>query len=98
MAAYFVANYRVTNPEGYANYVPVVGPTLAAHGAEVLAADSAGEVVEGEPRDVTVVLKFASKEAARAWYNSPEYQDVVHFRTDNSEGHAVIVDGFVRPE
>ena len=40
MAAYLIANYRITNPEAYRAYPPAVLPTLATHGAEVLAADS----------------------------------------------------------
>lgn len=95
MAAYLVANYRITKPDAYGAYPPAVVPTLAAHGAEVLAADYESEVVEGEPSSVTIVLRFPSKEAARAWYHSPEYQKIVHLRTDNSDGFVVFADGFV---
>ncbi len=97
MAAYLVANYRITKAESYGAYPPAVMPTLAAHGVEVLVADYESEVVEGQPSSVTIVLKFASKEAARAWYDSPEYQEIVHLRTDNSEGFLVFADEFVMP-
>jgi uncharacterized protein (DUF1330 family) len=97
MAAFLVANYRITNAESYGAYPPAVLPTLASHGVEVLVADYESEVVEGQPSSVTIVLKFASKEAARAWYDSPEYQEIVHLRTDNSEGSVVFADGFVMP-
>jgi uncharacterized protein (DUF1330 family) len=36
------------------------------------------------------VLKFDSTEAAKAWYNSEEYQAVVGKRLAASEGFAVI--------
>lgn len=52
-----------------------------------------GEVMEGEPNPVTVILKFPSKDAMKAWYNSPEYQAVIGLRTDNSEGTMVVIDG-----
>lgn len=94
MAAYLVANYRITDAESYKAYPPAVLPTLAAHGAEVLAADYDSEVVEGKPASVTVVLRFPSKEALRAWYDSPEYQEIIHLRTDNSEGFVVFADAF----
>ena len=97
MAAFLVANYRITNAESYGAYPPAVFPTLASHGVEVLVADYESEVVEGQPSSVTIVLKFASKEAARAWYDSPEYQEILHLRTDNSEGFLVFADGFVMP-
>jgi uncharacterized protein (DUF1330 family) len=97
VAAYLVANYRITNPEAYAAYPPAVIPTLLAHGAEVLVADYASEVLEGQPSSVTIVLKFPSKEAARAWYDSPEYREIVGLRTDNSEGFVLLTDAFVMP-
>ena len=97
MAAYFVVSYKITNPEGYEPYVPAVIPTLQAHGCDILVADYESEVFEGEPLPVTIVLKFASREAARTWYNSPEYQAIKHHRTDNSVGTCVLVDEWVAP-
>jgi uncharacterized protein (DUF1330 family) len=97
MAAYLVANYRITNSEAYGAYPPAVIPTLAAHGAEILVADYETEVVEGQASSVTVVVKFSSKVAARAWYDSPEYQKIVHSRIDNSEGFVVFTDEFAMP-
>ena len=97
MSAYFIASYRITDPAGYEPYVPAVIPTLQAHGCEVLVAEHSSEAVEGAPGEVTIVLKFASKEAGRASYNSPEYQAIKHLRTDNSEGTAVVVDQWVPP-
>ena len=44
-----------------------------------------------------VVLKFSSKEALRTWYDSPEYQQIIHLRTDNTEGHVVFAEEFVMP-
>jgi uncharacterized protein (DUF1330 family) len=39
-------------------------------------AGPSGDVREGEPGVHTVVLRFASKEAAQGWYDSPEYQAI----------------------
>ena len=97
MAGYLIATYDITNPEAYPAYVAAVGATLAGSGAEVLVADYNSDMVEGKPAKVTVVLKFASKTAALAWYNSAAYQAVVHQRTSNSVGAMVLVDGFVPP-
>ena len=98
MSAYFIASYRITDPAGYEHYLPAVMPTLQTAGCEVLAADYASQAIEGAPGEVTVILKFASKEAALAWYNSPEYQAIKHLRTDNSEGTAVLVDQWSPPQ
>ena len=97
MSAYFIASYRITDPTGYESYVPAVMPTLLTADCEVLAADYASQVIEGAPGEVTVILKFASKAAAMAWYNSPEYQAIKHHRIDNSEGTAVLVDQWSPP-
>lgn len=97
MPAYAVVNYRITNPESYEAYPPAVIPILKAHGAKILAADFDSEIVEGDAGHVTVVLEFPSKDAAHAFYDSPEYQEIAHHRTDNSVGMFTIVDGFVAP-
>jgi uncharacterized protein (DUF1330 family) len=93
MAGYFIANYTITNQSGYKEYVAAVGPGLEAHGAEFIVVDRASELLEGSAGQVTVVLRFATKAAANAWYESPEYQAIKHLRTDNTEGVAVISDG-----
>ena len=97
MSAYLVFNYTVTNPEEYQAYPPAAMPTLAGHDVEVLVADYASEVKEGSPGPVTVLLRFASKEAALAWYQSPEYEAIMHHRTDNADCAVVLCDGFVMP-
>lgn len=97
MAAYAVASYTVTNPEAYQSYGSAVAPILAAHQVEIVAFDNHSDTVEGSPGQTTVIMRFASKEAARAFYESEEYKAIAHFRTDNSEGSIVICDEFVMP-
>ncbi len=98
MTAYLIASYRITDPTGYEPYVPAVVPQLMAADCEILVADYASHAVEGAPSDVTVVLKFESKETAMAWYDSPEYQAIKHLRTDHSEGNMVLVNQWTPPE
>jgi uncharacterized protein (DUF1330 family) len=93
MAGYFVANYTITNLGEYKEYLAAVGPTLEAHGAENIVIDRDSELLEGSAGQVTVVLRFATKAAAEAWYESPEYQAIRHLRTDNTEGIGVIAEG-----
>ena len=90
MAAYMVFNYRITDQDAYQPYLGKVVDTLKAHGAEILVADFESEVIEGDPGHVTVVLRFESKDAARGWFESPEYKAIVGLRTDNSTGIAVL--------
>ena len=97
MSAYFIASYRITDPAGYQSYVPAVMPTILASGCEVIAADYASQAIEGAPGEVTVILKFPSKAAALAWYDSPEYAAIKHHRLDNSDGIAMLVDQWTPP-
>ena len=97
MASYLVANYEVTHPEGYSAYLATVGATIGAHGGKILVAGPDSTAVEGNPGAVTVVLQFASRETLQAWYDSPEYQEIIHLRTDNTEGFMVFADEFVVP-
>lgn len=89
MAEYLVANFKVLNSEGYKTYLRTVVPTLKAYDAEILVAEYQSEALEGEPGPITMVFKFASKEMLYGWYNSPEYQKIIHLRADSTEGIAV---------
>ena len=97
MASYLVANCKIINQEGYAQYIAAVAPTIFSHGGKILAAGPGSVAVEGNPEPVTVILEFPTREALQGWYDSPEYQQIIHFRTDNSEGTVVFADEFVMP-
>lgn len=91
MAAYFIAQYVVKDPALYQEYSAGAGPTLQAAGGELVSFDVAAETVEGTPPGPqTVIIKFDSTEAAKAWYESPEYQAVVGKRLKATEGFAII--------
>jgi len=91
MAAYFIAQYVVKDPKLYREYQAGAGPTIQKAGGEVVAFDAATETVEGTPAgSYTVIVKFESTEAAKAWYRSPEYQAVVGKRLAATQGFAVI--------
>ena len=94
MKAYWIAHVTVTDPEAYAGYQALAPAAFAAHGARFLARGGAHEVMEGPSLDRHVVIEFPSREAAEAWYHSPEYQAILPHRKANSEGHIAIVDGF----
>jgi uncharacterized protein (DUF1330 family) len=90
MSAYLVANCRITNQDGFRRYLQQ-DHALAKYGGEVLAADLASDPVEGKPAPRTVIIRFESKEAARGWYESAEYQAIVHYRLDNSEDSILLI-------
>lgn len=91
MAAYFIAQYAINDPALYREYQIAGAKTVQAHGGEVVAFDTAAETIEGQPPGpVTVIVKFESTAAAKAWYDSPEYQAVVGKRLAATNGFAVI--------
>jgi uncharacterized protein (DUF1330 family) len=91
MVAYFLAQYVVNDAKLYREYQTAAGPTILAAGGEVVSFDVDAETIEGTPPGPqTVIVKFASTEAAKAWYNSPAYQAVVGKRLAATKGFAVI--------
>jgi len=91
MAAYFIAQYVVNDPKLYREYQAGAGPTIQAAGGELVAFDVAAETIEGTPPGPqTVIVKFESAAAAKAWYESPAYQAVVGKRLAATKGFAVI--------
>jgi len=91
MAAYFIAQYVVNDPKLYREYQVAAGRTIQEFGGEVVAFDVAAETIEGTPPGPqTVIVKFASPEAAKAWYQSPAYQAAVPKRLASTTGFAII--------
>jgi len=98
MSVYIIASYDISDPEGYEHYVPGVVPLLAKHGAEILVASYDARAIEGDKRGVYVVLRFASEQAALAWYNDPDYEPVRKIRLDSSTNGTMVLAGeFVPP-
>lgn len=78
-------------------YGQPVGAQLAAAGAEILVASPDATPLEGAwSGNWTVVLKFPSLEAARAWYESPEYAPLKRLRMEEltSGGNIALASGF----
>lgn len=94
MAAYYIFQIEVTDPERYKDYVAVAPATIANHGGEYLVRGGDYEVVEGEwPARRMVVLRFPSMEQARAWYDSAEYAQPKSMRHGAAKANAILVEG-----
>jgi uncharacterized protein (DUF1330 family) len=63
------------------------------HPIEVLAADGKHEVLEGDPIEGMVIVKFPSAKAAKDWINSEAYQDIAKHRKLGATYHGLIVEG-----
>jgi uncharacterized protein (DUF1330 family) len=94
MSSYFVVNASVTDLAKLNEYQAAVGPTLAGHELKILAATNEAETIEGVPSGSRVViLEFPSKEAFRAWYDSPAYQAVIGLRFAGTSGVGLLAEG-----
>jgi uncharacterized protein (DUF1330 family) len=90
---YVILTEAIKDPEGMRAYGRAAGAAMG--GVNILAVDTAPEVVEGTWHgDQTVVLEFESVDAARAWYESEAYQKAAKLRHDAADCNAVIVSGF----
>ena len=98
MPAYAIGSYDISDEGTYSAYVPAVIPLLQKHGAEVLVAEYGSKALEGEARAANVVLKFASEEAALAWYNDPEYDGPKNIRISSTANcNLILAKGFEPP-
>ena len=93
-STYILANVKVTNPTQYEEYRKWSTAAMKASGAEVCVRGGAFEVIEGDwTPDRLVLLKFPSKEAALAFYNSPEYTQARAAREGAAVMRMVMVEG-----
>jgi uncharacterized protein (DUF1330 family) len=94
MAAYLLAQIQVRDWNTYRQYTARTPEIIAKHGGRFLVRGGETDVLEGEGAGRRmVVLEFPSMAAARAFYHSPEYQEVKRMRTAASEGQFLIVQG-----
>ena len=86
MTAYLVAKFTVRNSEKMDAYAAAAGPTLAAHGGELVLDGQLSQTLAGG-WDVPCValVRFPSIEAARTWYTSPEYQALAPLRASAAD-------------
>jgi uncharacterized protein (DUF1330 family) len=93
MPAYIIAEVTVTDPTGYEAYRPLAGASIAQYGGKFVVRGGKAELIEGSPEPArVVVIEFADIDAAKRWYNSPEYQEALKIRLANSTGRVLLVE------
>ncbi len=94
MAAYVIVDSDIKNLEGMKEYFEKVGATLGPHGGQPIIAGTSIEKIEGDwnPSRV-VVVAFPNMAAAREWYASPAYQEILPIRTANTDDKVILVEG-----
>jgi uncharacterized protein (DUF1330 family) len=92
--AYVIVRASVTDPEAYEEYKQHSGPAVVRYGGHFLARGGLLETLEGQAETGRVVLlEFPDLEAARRWYNSPEYQHAISLRRDAADAQFILLEG-----
>jgi uncharacterized protein (DUF1330 family) len=94
MAAYLIVEVEVTDPVAYEAYKPLAGASVARHGGKFIVRGGKTQSMEGgwDPKRI-VVLEFPSMDAAKAFYDSPDYQEALKIRLATSRSKAILVEG-----
>jgi len=94
MPAYILAEIEVTDPARYEEYKVLAPPAIARYGGRYLVRGGETAVLEGDwqPGRV-VVLEFPTLEAARTFYDSPEYRAARDKRKNAAKMNMIAVAG-----
>ncbi|SOE90534.1 Uncharacterized conserved protein, DUF1330 family [Burkholderia sp. YR290] len=94
MATYIVFVKESTRDQSELDiYQSKVSNTFEGHSVKFLAAYGPQQVLEGDAPEGVVIVEFPSTAAARAWYDSPAYQQVAQHRFKGARYRAVLVEG-----
>jgi uncharacterized protein (DUF1330 family) len=99
MSTYLINHLRIPNgipkPENL-EYLEKVEATFTPYGGRWLALDGQVEALEGAWPGSVVLMEFPDMSTAKRWYHSPEYQEILHLRTDTAISDLVLVDAVSR--
>jgi uncharacterized protein (DUF1330 family) len=94
MAAYVIIETDVRDQERYDRYKEQAARAVAVAGGRYIARGGELVVLEGEWRPKRlVVLEFDDLEAAKRWYDSPEYRNARTLREGAASLQMVAVEG-----
>jgi uncharacterized protein (DUF1330 family) len=95
MSAYVITDIDVSDTERYQSYIALSPAAIAAFGGEFIVRGGNPEVLEGQwPTSRVVVVKFASKQQAKAFYESALYQQAKAARAGATKKfNMIIVEG-----
>lgn len=95
---YLIANVDIADDALYQEYRSRTPEVIARHGGRFLVRGGEVTPLEGDFKAKRlVVLEFPDVEAAKRFYFSADYQQIIPLRTRASTGDFVIVEGFEPP-
>jgi uncharacterized protein (DUF1330 family) len=94
MPAYLIADIEVLDAEDFAAYRAANPAITAKFGGVYVARGGAVEVLEGDwSPHRTVMIRFPSMAALKAWYESPEYAAIKPIRERATRTRLVAIEG-----
>ncbi|HKR66470.1 MAG TPA: DUF1330 domain-containing protein [Thermoanaerobaculia bacterium] len=94
MAAYVFVEVDVRDPQRYETYKQMAPPAIELYGGKYLVRGPKVEVLEGSwSPQRCVILEFPSVEAARTWWESPEYLEAKRLRQQTAETRMILLQG-----
>jgi uncharacterized protein (DUF1330 family) len=94
MTAYALAHLRTPQiNDDVLAYLERIQSTLDPFGGRFLVHGATVEPIEGSWPGTVVIIGFPDVAAARAWYASPAYQEILPLRTNHIEGDVILVEG-----
>ena len=94
MSAYVIGHLREAAPHPeIAEYIERITATFEPYGGRFLVHGTQHEVKEGSWPGHVVVIGFPGITEARAWWDSPEYQEIAPLRSRHIDGDIILVDG-----
>jgi len=87
MTAFVLVTATFKDKDKFQEYGKQAGPTVAAHGGELVLRGKFIKVIAGEvnPHQFSVALKFPDLAAIDAWYGSAEYQAIIPVRDEGAD-------------
>jgi uncharacterized protein (DUF1330 family) len=94
VSAYLVCTVRVDDPDRYKKYTAKTPGLIEKHGGRFLVRGGPVEAIEGpEFGERLVIVEFPSREAAKTFYASAEYQEIMGHRTASAESRFLLAEG-----
>ena len=94
MAFYVFVEMEISNRAGLEPYRAAVNDTIVQYGGRFLVRAGATRLIEGGPEPKTIVIfEFPDAASFDHWWNSPEYQEILPSRLENSTARLFTVEG-----
>jgi len=94
MSAYMIVEVKINDSPKYEEYKKLTPESLRPYGGKFIVRGGKAELIEGEEEaNRIVVLEFENREKAKAWWNSPLYNEAKKIRQGAAKTRMILVEG-----